>query len=297
LASSAGSTASPSSREPRLDDLGRDERDHHGQEQRAADPEVEVRDEVDLRLGVDQRGRLVGDVGDHRVGRHDQHVDPERRADRAEAGRDPGQRVAPDAQERGRRQRDQHEVAGVGGDARHDPDEHDDVRQRGRRRDRHELADQAADQARELGDADADHRHEDHADGGEAEEVRHERREHEADAVAGQQALDLEGLPRHGVALGAIVVGQCAHAVGPLRGLGVRRRDDLAGHAHVQPVQQLREHDHAHAQREEQDRRVGHPVPGLLDPGQRALREPTFRLAEPACPLDVRAHRAAHAWA
>ena len=36
--------------------------------------EVEVRDEVDLRVRVDQRGRLVGDVGDHRVGRDDQDV-------------------------------------------------------------------------------------------------------------------------------------------------------------------------------------------------------------------------------
>jgi len=33
----------------------------------------------------------------------------------------------PTLEERGRRQRDQHEVAGVGGDA---PDEHDDVRER-----------------------------------------------------------------------------------------------------------------------------------------------------------------------
>jgi hypothetical protein len=116
--------------EPRLDDAGRDEGDDDGEEQGAADAEVEVRDEVDLRARVDQRGRLVGDVDQHRVRGDDQDVDAEGRADRAEAGGEAGQRVAPDAQERGRRQR----VAGVDGDAREDPDEDDDVGQRDRRR-------------------------------------------------------------------------------------------------------------------------------------------------------------------
>jgi len=51
---------------------------------------------------------------------------------RAERGGDARQRMAAHADERGRGQRDQHEVAGVRGDARDDPDEDDDVRQQAR---------------------------------------------------------------------------------------------------------------------------------------------------------------------
>jgi hypothetical protein len=105
LASSAGSTCWPSSRasssssarlrshaEPGLDDARGDEGDHHREKERAADTEVEVRHEVDPRVRVDQGGRLVGDVGDHRVGRNDQDVHAEGGADGAEAGGDPGDR-------------------------------------------------------------------------------------------------------------------------------------------------------------------------------------------------------------
>ena len=51
------------------------------------------------------------------------------------------------------------------------PDEHDDERQRPRGATFDELADERADQARLLGDADAEHRHEDDADDAEAGEV------------------------------------------------------------------------------------------------------------------------------
>ena len=80
-------------------------------------------------------------------------------------------------------ERDQHQIAGIGGDAREDADEGQDVGQRPGRRDEHELADQRVDEARFLGDAGADHRHDHQADGGEAHEVRDQRRVHEADAV------------------------------------------------------------------------------------------------------------------
>ena len=77
---------------------------------------------------VDERDRLVRDLGHDPVDRRDQQVDPERRADAGEAGRQTGQRVPAHAVEGGRRQRDQDQVAGVGGDARQDADQHDDER-------------------------------------------------------------------------------------------------------------------------------------------------------------------------
>ena len=63
-----------------------------------------------------------------------------------------------------------------------------------RRRDLHHLADQRGDQPGLLGDADADHRDEDHRDHAEVVEVLDDRGEHVADAVAAEQALDLDGL-------------------------------------------------------------------------------------------------------
>ena len=61
-------------------------------------------------------------------------------------------------------------------------------------RDADELADQRGDQPGRLGQADADHRHEDDRHRREVAEVGDERREHEADAVGGEQALDLRRL-------------------------------------------------------------------------------------------------------
>ena len=83
--------------QPRLDDARGDERDHDGEQQGARDAEVEVRYEVDLGVRVDERGRLVRDVGDHRVGGDDEDVHAEGRAHGREAGGDAGQRIAPDA--------------------------------------------------------------------------------------------------------------------------------------------------------------------------------------------------------
>ena len=65
---------------------------------------------------------------------------PKAGADAREAGRQPGQRMAPDAHEGGGAERDEDQVAGVGGDAREDADEHDDERQQPRGRDLDEHA-------------------------------------------------------------------------------------------------------------------------------------------------------------
>ena len=55
---------------------------------------------------------------------------PKPAADAGEGRRHAGQRMSPDAEECGRTQRDEHEVAGVGGDAGYHADEHDDVGER-----------------------------------------------------------------------------------------------------------------------------------------------------------------------
>ena len=69
-------------------------------------------------LGRPSAGRVVRDLGQHAVERRDQEVHAEARGDAGERGRDAGQRVAADALEGRGAERDQHEVAGVGGDAR-----------------------------------------------------------------------------------------------------------------------------------------------------------------------------------
>ena len=74
------------------------------------------------------------------------------------------------------------------------------------RGDRDELADQRPDQPGRLGQADADHHHEDDRHRGEVAEVVDERGEQEADAVDGQQALDLGRLVVHLVVVGGLLL-------------------------------------------------------------------------------------------
>src|SRR5689334_11619331 len=66
-----------------------------------------------------------------------------------------------DTAERGRAERDENEVAGVGGDAREHAEPDDDERQHGLGRDGHEPSDERADQPGRLGQANADHHDED----------------------------------------------------------------------------------------------------------------------------------------
>src|ERR1041385_6624806 len=103
--------------------------------------------------------------------------------------------------ERRRPQGNEHEVARVGSDARDDPEQHDDECQRALRRDADELAYQRGYQPGRLRQADADHHDEDDRHRREVPEVVDERREEVADAVAGEQALDLRRLGDEAVVL------------------------------------------------------------------------------------------------
>jgi hypothetical protein len=269
--------------DPALDESRGDDREHDGDEERRCDPEVEVRREVDVRVLVDQRGRIVGDLGQHPVQGRDEEVDPEARGDAGERRRDPGQRIAPDALERDRPERDQHEVAGIGGDARDHAEQDDDEGQRAARGHGDEPPDQRPDEPGRLGQPDADHHHQDDRHRREVAEVVDERGEQVAHAVDRQQALDLRRLGADlvvggGLGLrGAHVRGLAGTAVvGLLRG-GRRGLHDLVGRLDVEPLQRLGEQDDAQAQPQEEDRRVGHLVAKALDPVEHALHEGVLR--------------------
>ncbi len=175
-------------------------------EDRRGDAEVEVRREVDRAVRVDERACVVRDLGQHAVERRDQEVDSEARCDAGERSRHPGERVAPDALERGGAQGYQHEIPGIRGNAREDPDEDDDRRQQRLRRDGDELADERADQPRGLGETDADHHHEDDRHRGEVAEVRDERGEEEADRRRRTGGSESTRSPR----------GRCSRPPGPM---------------------------------------------------------------------------------
>ena len=80
-------------------------------------------------LALAGAGGVVRDLGQHAVERRDQEVDAEARRDAREGRRDARQRMTADAQERDGPEGYQHQVAGVGGDAREDAEQHDDERQ------------------------------------------------------------------------------------------------------------------------------------------------------------------------
>ena len=185
--------------------------------------------------------------------------------------------MSTDAVEGRRPERDEDQVAGVGGDARETTDEHDDEGQRRRRSGLDELADQRRHHPRLLGDADADHRHEDDGDDAEAGEVVDERGEEEANAVGAEQALDLRGL-LDDVHLVVEVLLRRDLRLGNDRAtdillLGDQRRldGDVVGDADVKGGEDRREHDDQHAQADEDDRRVGHLVADLLDAVEHSL--------------------------
>ena len=253
--------------EPALDHARGHDAEHEREQDRRSDAEPQVRRQVDRLARRHEVDRLVGDLGEHRVGRRHQQVDAETACDTGERGGHAGERMPADAQEGRGPERDEHEIAGVGGDARDDAEEHDDVGERRGRRRRDELADQCRDEAGALRDAHADHHDEDDPHRGEAHEVGHERREQVADAVDRQQPLDRHRLGDDlVVARRGLLPGQ---HLGRQHGPGdVDRRDALRGRLHdlvrrtdARPREQLRQHDHAEAQREEHDRRVGTLLP------------------------------------
>ena len=133
--------------------------------------------------------RVIGDLSQDPVDRHDQDIDAEYAGDPGERRRQPGQRVSPEAEESGRSERDQDQVAGIGGDARHDSQSHQNPGEGLARRDVHDLFDKRGHQTSLFGQADADHDDEDDGDRAEIREVPHHRSQHEADAIGGQQAI------------------------------------------------------------------------------------------------------------
>src|SRR5690606_36191607 len=156
----------------------------------------------------------------------------------------------PEAEERGRGERNQHEVAGIRSDARDDPDEYQDIGHRLARRDQHELVDQRADQPRLLGDADAEHRDDDHADRREAHEILDDAREHEAEAVGRHQALR-----GHGV-------------VDERLGLRVDRLERDGG---AEQVKDVRKQYHDADQHHEDDDRMRYSIADPLDDVEKPL--------------------------
>ena len=78
-------------------------------------------------FGIDQMDGVVGELDQHRVERLDQHVDGERAGHGGEAEREAGERMPADGKEGDAGERDQHQVAGIGRDAREDADERQDV--------------------------------------------------------------------------------------------------------------------------------------------------------------------------
>ena len=117
--------------EAALDELRGDEREHDRDEDRRADAEVQVRGDVDVSASAGRARRpVVRDLRQHAVERRDQEVHAEARRDACEGGGDAGERMAADAQERRGPEGYQHEVAGIGGDARDDAEQDDDERQR-----------------------------------------------------------------------------------------------------------------------------------------------------------------------
>ncbi len=146
----------------------------------------------------------------------------------------------------------QHQVFRIGRNARHHAQRDDDRRGRASRGNQHDSPNQCLNQARAFRQADADHRHQNDADGAEVDEVRHHRRAYKADAVGRQQAVDSR-----------------PHVDDFMR-LGV---DALAGNAGAQHVEQLREDDDQRDQDEEQHGRVRDLVARTLDEIKQLLEE------------------------
>ena len=123
-----------------------------------------------IERGIEQVDGVVRDLGEDAIERLDQDVHRERAGDAGERSGQTRQRMPADAQEAPRRQWDQHQVAGVGGDARQDADEDQDVRQHPAG-ERPPACESAPSPGRRLGDAHAQHRDDDQANRGEVHEV------------------------------------------------------------------------------------------------------------------------------
>ena len=135
--------------------------------------------------------RVIGQLGQHRIERLDQHVDSECAGDRGKPHRQASKRVSVDGEESGARQGNENQIARVRGDARENSDKRQYVCQRPCGGDGDQLSDQRIDQAGLLRNADPDHGDDQEPDGAETEKVRNQSRVDMADAVRVQQAVGL----------------------------------------------------------------------------------------------------------
>ncbi len=134
--------------EVRLDHLVGEDGADDAHQDRGRDHEIEVADQRDLAAGVDQPDRVVGHLGQQRVGRRHEEVDEKDRGDAGEGGGKTGERMPAETVEGGGAERHQHQIAGVGGDRRGDAQHHDDEGEDRLRRDLDDLADQRGDETR-----------------------------------------------------------------------------------------------------------------------------------------------------
>jgi hypothetical protein len=171
-----------------LHDVVVDQADQQHQHGHRGDREPDIRREVDGAVRVQEVDGVVGDLGQDRIRRHDHDIHQEGRRDRGEAEREAGKRMPPDADIGRGGQRDQHQVAGIGGDGGDDADKGEDVGQRSARRRADQLLDQGPHQPRFFGYPDAEHCGDDDADRVEGHEVGDNAGEHEPHAVQRQQA-------------------------------------------------------------------------------------------------------------
>ncbi len=198
---------------------------------------------------------VVGDADEHAVERLDEDVDAEDGGDRGEGRGQAGKGMAAHAQVGRGAERDEDQIAGIGRDARDDADEDEDVGQGLGRRNQHELANEGRDQARRFGDADAQHRDDDDADGAEIHEVRDDARIHEANAVDAQQAASADRLDLDRVSL---------------------RVDGFEGDSRAEKIEQVGQHHHQHDQQHENHGGVRYLVADAFDEIQHA-GHPRFR--------------------
>ena len=73
--------------------------------------------QADRAVGIDEMGRVVGELDEHGVERLDQHVDGEGAGHGGKAERQAGERMPSDGQIGDAGERDQDQIAGIGRDA------------------------------------------------------------------------------------------------------------------------------------------------------------------------------------
>ena len=175
----------------RLGDAHRDQRHHGGDQHRGDHDEPVVARRRHHAVGLDDRRRLRGQAGEHRVHRAEQQVGAVAAGHRRERGGDAGQRRAAGQLEQKAGEGNQHHIAGVEGEARHHPGERHRHHQRAVRGAPHQRRQAGAQQAGMLGDAQPQHRHQHHAQRRETGEVGDHLAEQKGEAVAVEQRTHL----------------------------------------------------------------------------------------------------------